>query len=98
LNPGKRFQSARQDAAPALLRWTIDAGICLSSALRDDLADGFGDSPNGEDRFDAAIGLFGMVNVVLGRRAPGEPEDEHTRKIEGWMLGQAVVDNRSVDS
>jgi hypothetical protein len=90
LSPGKRFQSARRDAAPALLRWATDVGIGLSPALREDLADGFGDPPTGEDRFDAAFGLFGMLNVVLGRRAPGEPKDERTRKIEGWMLGQAV--------
>jgi hypothetical protein len=90
LDPGKRFQSARRDAAPALLGWAADTGIGLSTALRDDLADGFGDSPNGEDRFDATVGLFGMLNVALGRRAPGEPEDERTREIEGWMLGQAA--------
>ena len=31
-----------------------------------------------------------MFNVVLGYKAPGEPDDEQTRKIEGWMLGKTT--------
>jgi hypothetical protein len=33
------------------------------------------------------IGLFGMLNILLGQHDPGEPEDEDMRKIEGWILG-----------
>lgn len=29
-----------------------------------------------------------MLNVVLGRRSPGEPEDSTICRIEGWMLGR----------
>jgi hypothetical protein len=87
---GKRSQAARRAAAFSLLRWADDAGVDVAPASRNDIEDGFGEHRDGEEPFDATVGLFGMLNVVLGRRAPGEPEDGRTRKIEGWMLGQAV--------
>jgi hypothetical protein len=36
-----------------------------------------------------------MLNVVLGYKAPGEPDDEQTRKIEGWMLGKTTKPENS---
>jgi hypothetical protein len=36
-----------------------------------------------------------MLNVVLGYKAPGEPDDEQTRKIEGWMLGKTTQHENS---
>jgi hypothetical protein len=45
--------------------------------------------PEGDDSFDAVVGLFGMLEVALGRREPGEPQDEHIRDVEGWILGQS---------
>ncbi|MBK9693254.1 MAG: hypothetical protein IPO73_16460, partial [Gemmatimonadetes bacterium] len=41
-----------------------------------------------EDDFDAFAGLLGMLLVVLGHRAPGEPADAEVRAVEGWILGQ----------
>ena len=46
--------------------------------------------PEGDDSFDAVISLFGMLEVVLGRRDPGEVEDDRIMNIEGWILGQAA--------
>lgn len=89
LDPGKRYQRARRAAAPALMGWADDAGVEPSCEMREVIEDGFGDSPSGEDDFDATVGLFGMLNVVLGRRRPGDPDDERVRDVEGWMLGQA---------
>jgi len=60
----------------------------LAPALRAELRQGFGASADGEDRFDAVVGLFGMLNVVLGRRPPGDATDDTSSKIEGWILGQ----------
>jgi hypothetical protein len=57
--------------------------------LIDEIEDGFGPG-GGDDRFDAAVGLFGMLNVVLGRRPSGEPDDPVVRRIEGWILGQSA--------
>ena len=52
------------------------------------ISKGFGDDSRGEDRFDAAVGLFGMVNVLRGSCAPGDPTDTERRTIEGWILGK----------
>jgi hypothetical protein len=86
---GKRVQHDRAANAPALLAWARAAHVRLTPALRAELRNGFGSSADGEDRFDAAVGLFGMLNVVLQRRPPGDPtDDDVVRKVEGWILGQ----------
>lgn len=85
---GKRSQEDRRLNAPALLGWAGQAGVILEAQLEAAIQHGFGAHPNGEDVFDALVGLFGMLNVVLGRRSPGELEDERRRHIEGWILGQ----------
>jgi Protein of unknown function (DUF429) len=84
---GKRKQSARQANATHLLRWAAAADVSLDPALRVEMKRGFGASRDGEDRFDAVVGLLGMLNVVLGLRSSGEPDDPVVRRIEGWMLG-----------
>jgi hypothetical protein len=34
-----------------------------------------------------------MLNVILGRRPPGDPPPgSSAQRVEGWMLGQAVPD------
>ena len=42
--------------------------------------------PQGDDAFDAAVGLFGMLQVCNGQRAPGEPDEAVIREIEGRIL------------
>ncbi len=86
-NKSKLNPAHRRDDADRLLGWAAANKIRLSAALTADIRDGFGDGPDGEDRFDATVGLFGMLNVVLGHRAPGEPNDPVVRRIEGWILG-----------
>ena len=85
---GKRSQQDRAGNAVQLLDWADRIGVIVAPQLAAALKDGFGASPDGEDRFDAVIGLFGMINVILGNRPAGEPEEEAIRKIEGWILGQ----------
>jgi hypothetical protein len=85
---GKRSQRDRAANAARLLDWADRAGMVIASELGAALEDGFGASPDGEDRFDAVVGLFGMINVILGYRLAGEPEEEAIRKTEGWILGQ----------
>lgn len=84
---GKRAQSARIANAERLIGFASDAGIRLDAALVDGLRDGFGADAFGEDRFDCVVGLLGMLNVLLGRRAPGNPTDPDIAQIEGWILG-----------
>jgi hypothetical protein len=84
---GKRVQADRRGNAPALLDFAKDAGIRVDPALVDAIGDGFGSDAYGEDRFDSLVGLFGMLNVVLGRRPAGDPHAPEIAQIEGWILG-----------
>jgi len=85
---GKRSQRDRAANAAVLVDWADKSGVMLAPELKAALQDGFGPLPDGEDRFDAVVGLFGMINVILGNRSAGEPAEEDIRKIEGWILGQ----------
>ena len=49
---------------------------------------GFGADAAGEDRFDALIGVLGVINVIEGHRPDGTPDDPWLRRWEGWVLGQ----------
>ncbi len=84
---GKRVQAERRNNADTLFAWAQSSGVTLAQDLQEDITSGFGPSADGEDSFDAAIGLMGMLNVLLGKQPPGEPEDDEIRQIEGWILG-----------
>jgi hypothetical protein len=89
---GKRVQADRAANAGRLLAWAEQAGVRLEPPLRAALLDGFGLSQDGEDPFDTTIGLFGMLNIILGYRPLYEPEDPVIRSIEGWIFGQGGED------
>jgi hypothetical protein len=61
--------------------------IRLSPEMGQALAEGFGASTNGDDAFDAAMGLLGMIEVAEGRR-PAAPDATPAPQWEGWSLGQ----------
>jgi hypothetical protein len=88
---GKGRLDVRKSASTALFRWVQKRGVRLHPDLKQVIEQGF---PMGDDAFDAVIGLFGMLEVVLGHRASGEPSDTATTDIEGWILGQTVAPNR----
>jgi hypothetical protein len=88
---GKGSQNARAASAPALLTWADRSGVDLHPILQDAIRNGFGPLPSGEDQFDATIGLFGMLNILLGYRVLDEPQGEEIRKIEGWIFGQRAT-------
>jgi hypothetical protein len=92
---GKRRQAARAACADLLLAWAQRAKVTLAPALVDDLRDGFGPGPGADDRFDAVVGVCGMLNVVRGGRQSGEPDDPVARRIEGWILGQCSGSERA---
>jgi hypothetical protein len=86
---GKRVQAVRAAQAARLVEFAKELSLELAPELRAQIDDGFGSRPGAEDRFDATVGVLGVLNVVLGRRAAGEPADPELRRIEGWILGQA---------
>ena len=75
---------ARRQTAPALLNWAQSANVTLDSDLRRNIEDWF---PN-DDAFDATVGLFGMLEVLMNRRGAGDPDEKRVRKLEGWIFGQ----------
>jgi hypothetical protein len=87
---GKRSRCARGAAAASLLAAARQLDVDVEPAARTEIEAGFGAGADGEDRFDAVVGLLGMVGVVRGRRGSGEPDDPVVRRIEGWILGQTA--------
>jgi Protein of unknown function (DUF429) len=85
---GKRRQAARAACAALLLAWAERSQVVLAPALADEIEAGFGPHPGADDRFDAVIGVCGMLNVLRGARPSGEPDDPTVLRIEGWILGQ----------
>jgi hypothetical protein len=82
----KRRQNDRAKFAPGILIWARSNNVLLAPDLVSLLDDGFGPRADGEDAFDAVMGLFGMIEVIDGRRPEGPL---HESKWEGWILGQS---------
>src|SRR5262249_60027664 len=70
---GKRVQADRRANTAVLLAQAAQLCIAVDPALRSEIQKGFGPSPDGEDPFDAVVGLLGMLNVLPGGRPSGEP-------------------------
>ena len=91
----KRDQTTRASHAEAFRAWLkepeISERVLFAAEAEEAVRVGFGTDKQGEDRFDAFVGVVGMLNIVLGRREAGWPTDSHRRAVEGWMLGQALL-------
>lgn len=92
---GKRAQHGRAPACEALRAAVMRLEVQLNEEAEAELDSAFGDRSDGEDRFDAFVGLVGMLNVLLGGRQPGPPADafDAATTVEGWILGQTTVRN-----
>lgn len=84
----KRQQSGRKAVGFHLLQWLANRPHVDGRVIADEIRDGFGADRSGEDRFDALVGLFGMIDVVDGRRGAGAPTTPDIMTWEGWILGQ----------
>ena len=85
---GKGKLDLRKSVAPSLLQWAQASKVRLRPELEIQIAAGF---PEGDDAFDAVIGIFGMLDVVMGRRSTNDPQDAKIRAVEGWIIGQAEL-------
>lgn len=83
----KRKTDNRKKFGISLLGWSESRHVTLTNCLTEDIQGGF---PQGNDAFDAVVGLFGMLQVCLGQRGSGEPDEPVIREIEGWILGRQV--------
>lgn len=87
----KTSQDGRREQRDRLADWASKRPVRLAPSLSALIGDGFGSRQGAEDPFDAMLGLFSMLEVVLGHRAAGAPESAAVRNVEGWILGQAGV-------
>jgi len=87
--PGKRDQAKRRLRGVEVHKWMEDQPITLDPELEHRLIDGFGPEGDGEDPFDAVVGLVGMVGTILrGDADPPTLDDDPGRAVEGWIFGQ----------
>jgi hypothetical protein len=85
---GKGKLEARRAVGSHLRKWALSFDLILEPTLLGMIEKGF---PEGDDAFDAVVGLFGMIEVVTGMRQPGEPSGDRIRKLEGWIFGQVAA-------
>ncbi len=86
---GKRSHGSRCASSPSMLAWATRVGVTLAPKLIAEVRDGFGADKYGEDRFDAVVGLLGMIAVLLNLRKAGAPQTPDVQHVEGWILGRA---------
>jgi len=84
----KTSQEDRASFITAIADWREQRAVVFSDALQAEIDNGFGSRRNGEDKFDAFVGLCGMIIVELNEREPGAPTCDAVRRWEGWILGQ----------
>jgi hypothetical protein len=87
---GKRVQAERVKNAGKLLAGAGQVGLDLEGRLKAEIEDGFGADQEGEDRFDALVGLVGMLKTIRDLDSFADPEDTDIRCIEGWIFGQSL--------
>jgi hypothetical protein len=86
----KRRQSDRLALLSGITEWANVLGVTWEAAIRDRVRGGFSAGTEGEDEFDAVIGLLGMIAVVTGTIRTGEPSSASITTVEGWILGRTL--------
>ncbi|HVA73077.1 MAG TPA: hypothetical protein VNF71_00750 [Acidimicrobiales bacterium] len=87
----KRKQEDRLRWIPDLLSWASTLSVAWEPEVLARVRAGFSAGGNGEDEFDAVVGLVGMIAVVTGALPSGEPsEDPAVASVEGWILGREL--------
>lgn len=87
-NESKRRQADRFAKSRAIIDWADRHDVALAPMVMTMVLAGFGDDAAGEDRFDALMGLLGMLEIVEGRRAASPSLSLAISQWEGWILGQ----------
>jgi hypothetical protein len=83
----KRRQDDRLSHVPSIMDWATARNVVFTAPANDELVIGFGADAAGEDRFDAMLGLLGMIEVVLGGRSESPYPMPPETRWEGWILG-----------
>jgi hypothetical protein len=83
----KRRQEDRQQIGGFISDWLAARPNLNASEVLPHVSDGVGSDSAGEDRFDAFVGLLGMLSVVTGERPERSQVPEEVLAHEGWILG-----------
>lgn len=83
----KRRQEDRRRVGRFVVDWLAARPNLNASEVLPQVEDGFGNDSAGEDRFDAFVGLLGMLSVVTGERAERSQVADEIIMQEGWILG-----------
>ncbi len=89
----KRKRAGRQSISQHLLNWLSSRPVSFHARLDSNIRHGFSENSQGkdkfgEDKFDATVGLFCMLDVVCGRIPENIPGNKSITRWEGWILGQ----------
>jgi hypothetical protein len=84
----KRNQNDRSRQADQIFRAALETGTVLSGELQRALVDDFGPHPDGEDQFDAVVGLIAMLRELASSEPGRTPPHVAVEACEGWIFGQ----------
>jgi hypothetical protein len=91
----KRRRADRLTLVPGMLRWAESLGVSWRRGVLRRAEAGFSAGANGEDEFDAVVGLLAMIGVVTGAVPSGEPcDDPAISTTEGWIFGRGSSPGR----
>jgi hypothetical protein len=90
-NGGKRSPSARTQLAVPLLAATSAVDADLSRAAHEAVTTGLGSSHDGEDDFDAMVGLLGILKHLRAGPVTEPPLDPPVGSVEGWIFAQKAA-------
>lgn len=88
----KRRQSDRRSHSQTIIDWAASREVSIEADALVEIEDGFGTDGAGEDRFDAMLGLMGMMEVVIGGRPEGPTPTSPEMIWEGWIMGHEGAD------
>ena len=86
----KRRQADRAAVAVRVLAWAERLGARLAPELVTALTQGFGADRVAEDRFDAVVGLCGMIDLVERKGRAEVPALDDVHLWEGWIFGRSL--------
>jgi hypothetical protein len=86
---GKRSSNDRAANAGVIEGWAAKYAVHLERELLRQIRSGFAHLTNGDDPFDATIGLLGMIGVLRRPVRAAVPPDALIQTVEGWIMGQA---------
>ena len=82
----KTNQESRKQTIPAITKWHKNRTVKFDEGLLELIENGFGSQKDGEDRFDALLGLIKMIDVASGH-IPERTKSLPDIEVEGWILG-----------